>query len=91
MSAHGAHAQGVNPLVLVDLYSKVKVQIVHNGSELWNNIWNADMSAISQFQNKAVKRLQGLPMHTSIRYGGVHGRTEPTPFKNRVPLIKVFT
>jgi len=52
------------PLVSVDHYSKIKVQIVLYGSELWNNITNADMSAISQFHNKAVKRLQCLPIHT---------------------------
>ena len=64
MSAQGVHAQGVNPPVSVDLYSKVIVPIVLYGSELWSNITNADMSAISRFQHKAVKRLQGLPMHT---------------------------
>jgi len=44
MSAQGGHAQGVNPLVSVVLYSIFIVQIVLYGSELWNTITNADMS-----------------------------------------------
>jgi len=66
MSAQGVHARGINPLVSVNLYSKVIVPMTINGSELWNNITNfkADISAFSCFQHKAVKQLQGLPVPT---------------------------
>ena len=64
MSAQCVHAQGVNLLVFVDIYFKGLVPCVLYGSELWYSIPNADMSAISRFKHKAVKRLQGLPVHT---------------------------
>jgi len=64
MSAQGVHDQGINPLVSVNLYSKVIVSIALYGSELWNNLTKADISAISCFQHKAVNQLQWLPVPT---------------------------
>jgi len=53
LSAQGVHAQGVNPLVSVDLYSKVVIPIALYGSELWNNLTQTNISAISGFQHYA--------------------------------------
>ena len=64
MSAQGVHAQGVNPLVSANLYYKVIVPIALYGSELWSDLTNADVTAFSRFQHKAVKQLQGLPIST---------------------------
>ena len=61
MSAQGVHARGINPLVSVNLYSKVIVPIALGVVEQPNK---ADISAISCFQHKAVKQLQGLPAPT---------------------------
>ena len=55
---------GINPLVSVNLYSKVIVPIALYGSEMWNNLTKADISAFSSFQHKAVKQLQGIPVPT---------------------------
>jgi len=38
LSAQDVHAQGVNPLVSVDVYSNVVIPIALYGSELWNNL-----------------------------------------------------
>jgi len=48
MSAQCVHAWGRNPLVSVNLYSKVIVHLAFFGSELWNNLTKADISAISR-------------------------------------------
>ena len=64
MSAQGVHAQGVNPKVSVDIYSKVIIPIALYGSELWSNLTQLDISAISRFQHYAIKRIQGLPTPT---------------------------
>ena len=64
LAAKGVHAQGLNPITSVDLYSKIIVPIALYGSELWNNLTNADLSVISRFQHKASKQLQGLPAST---------------------------
>ena len=64
LAAQGVHAQGVNPLVSVGLYSKIVVPIALYGSELWSNITASDLSVISRFQHYAAKRIQGLPTCT---------------------------
>jgi len=63
MSAQGVHAQGVNPKVSVDIYSKVIIPIALYGSELWSNL-TFDISAISRVQHYAIKRILGLPTTT---------------------------
>jgi len=64
MSAQGVRARGINPLVSVDLYSKVIVTIALCGSELLNSLTKADISAFSCFKYKAAKQQQGLPVPT---------------------------
>ena len=64
LSAQGVHAQGVNPLVSVDLYSKVVIPTALYGPELWNNLTQTNISVISRFQHYATKRIQGLPTST---------------------------
>jgi len=46
------------------MYSKVIAPLALYGSELWRNLNNADIAAISRFQDRAVKQLQGLPVCT---------------------------
>jgi len=64
MSAQGVHAQGVNPKVSVNIYSKVIIPIALYGSELWSELTQFDISAISRFQHYAIKRIQCLPTPT---------------------------
>ena len=64
MAAQGVHAQGINPLLSADLYSKVVVPIALYGSELWSNMTATELNTISRFQHYAVKRIQGLPTST---------------------------
>ena len=67
MSAQCVHARGINPLVSVNLYSKFIVPKALYGSELWNNLTKADISAISCFQHKAVNNSKGyLSQHALI-------------------------
>jgi len=60
MSAQCVHAQGVKPKVSVDIYSKVSIPIAFYRSELWSNLTQFDIPAISRFQHNAIKRIQGL-------------------------------
>jgi len=64
MSAQSVHAQGINPLLLADLYSKVAVPIALYVSELWSNMTANELNTISRFQHYAVKRIQRLPTST---------------------------
>ena len=68
LSEQGVHAQGVNPLVSADLNSKIIMPIALYGSELWSNLTQTNISAISRFQHYAVKRIQGLPMYRSAKF-----------------------
>ena len=52
------------PLVSVDMYSKVVIPIALYGSELWSNLTQTNISAMSRLQHYAAKRIQGLPTST---------------------------
>jgi len=64
MASQGVYAQGINPLLSADLYSKVVVPIALYGSELRSNMTATELNTISRFQHYAVKRIQGLPTST---------------------------